>query len=129
MRKKEVQLLTKNFLKLTNVSGFSCTQSCILFNTSLVPMTYHLRIPSDGTDRSIPATSRLDNDEIYKSLTAPKSVKEFNIVPPGGTLEPMSKQKIDVTLVSNSRRKYDVSLVVDVENVGEEVLSVNITAK
>ncbi|XP_041376326.1 hydrocephalus-inducing protein-like isoform X3 [Gigantopelta aegis] len=109
--------------------GFPSTRSCILFNTSLVPMMYHLRIPSDGTVSSIPCMSKLSSEEIYKSLSTSRSLKEFEIVPAAGTLAPMSKQQVDVTLTSNTSKKYDVALVVDVQNVGEEVLSVNITAR
>lgn len=46
-----------------------------------------------------------------------------------GTLQPQSDIRIEIDFCSTSLKKYDCSLVVDVEGVGEEWLTVPIEAK
>lgn len=46
-----------------------------------------------------------------------------------GTLQPQSDIRIEIDFCSLSLRRYDCSLVVDVDGVGEEVLSVPIQAR
>ncbi|XP_070194710.1 hydrocephalus-inducing protein homolog isoform X4 [Littorina saxatilis] len=122
-------------LKFGTVSyGFKHTQTCTLMNTSLVPMSFHLRVPGDGTSPSICATSDLEPDTPRTASTPRHGLpgfvaKEFEILPSMGTIPPQSEMKVKVTLTSNQTRKYENVLVVDVDHVGEEILSLAITAR
>lgn len=119
-------------LKFGTISyGFLNTQTCKLQNTSLVPMKFHLRVPGDGTTPSICCTDDLDNSSTDRASPTPGAgpPKEFEIVPSTGTLQPQSEQKITVKFISNTIKKYELNLVVDVEKVGEDVLSLPISAK
>ena len=115
------------------ISGFLNTQKCTLTNTSLVPMKYHLRVPGDGTTDSVCGTSDLDSN---KSEMGSPSItvgggppREFEILPATGTIAPQSDIKVTVNFISNTIKKYEMNMVVDVENVGEEIVSLPITAK
>ncbi|XP_014384628.1 PREDICTED: hydrocephalus-inducing protein homolog [Myotis brandtii] len=111
--------------------GFPHTLICSLNNTSLVPMTFKLRIPGDGhesissceqyTDTKGPSWNK---EEI--PITKPK---EFTITPNCGTIRSQGFAAIRVTLCSNTVQKYELALVVDVEGIGEEVLALLITAR
>lgn len=96
-------------------------------------MTFHLRVPGDGITPSVCCTDDLDNSSMENDSPTPPSgagpPKEFEIVPSTGTLQPQSEQKVTVKLISNTIKKYEMNLVVDVEKVGEEVLSVPVTAR
>ncbi|KAK3085440.1 hypothetical protein FSP39_003318 [Pinctada imbricata] len=120
-------------LKFGTVSyGFLNTQTCMLQNTSLVPMKFHIRVPGDGITDSMCSTSDLETGREGGSPTPPVGVgppKEFEIVPSTGTLQPQSDMKIKVNFTSNTVKKYEMALVVDVENVGEEILQLPLTAK
>lgn len=108
--------------------GFPNTKECVLSNTSLVPMTFHLRVPGDGSVPSISAIS--DHNSIQHGFTPTGGPpKEFEIIPERGTLPPQSDTKIKVQFISNTAKKYEMALVVDVENVGEDILSLPIVAK
>lgn len=101
-------------------------------NTSLVPMTFSMRVPGDGLTESICGTS--DLEDTSDTITPRQSVatgppKEFEIIPASGTLEPQSELKVTVNFISNTIQKYEMALVVDIENVGDEVLSLPISAK
>lgn len=116
------------------LAGFKHTQTCSLMNTSLVPMSFHLRVPGDGHTPSICATSDLD-PETPRTASTPRHglsgslAKEFEILPSTGTIPPQSEMKVAVTLTSNQMRKYENVMVVDVDHVGEEILSLPITAR
>nr|XP_006823299.1 PREDICTED: hydrocephalus-inducing protein homolog [Saccoglossus kowalevskii] len=113
-------------LKFGSVSyGFKSTQCTTLFNTSLVPMTFHLRVPGDGTGDVVNAAI---DDTLNKTLGIAPS-KEFTLIPSTGTIDPQSQVEIKVELISNTIKKYDMSVVVDIDGVGEEILSLPISAK
>ena len=78
-----------------------------LFNTSEISMTYTLRVPQDG-----------------KFLD-----KEFDISPATGTIEPDGRVEISVDFISTHVRTYEMYLTVDVDSVGEGLLSIPITAE
>ena len=86
---------------------FVNNQSLTLYNTSEIPMTYTLRVPQDG-----------------KFLQ-----KEFDIVPSTGTIVADGKVNIQVDFISTTVRAYEMYLTVDVENVGEGLLSIPIKAE
>ncbi|KAK6174452.1 hypothetical protein SNE40_017727 [Patella caerulea] len=120
-------------LKFGTVSyGFLHKETCTMLNTALVPMTYHLRVPGDGISESICSTSEDDTGDSNRSDTRSVSTdppKEFEIIPADGTIPPQSEIKITVNLISNTIKKYDLCMVVDVEGVGDEILSLPISAK
>lgn len=96
-------------------------------------MKFHLRVPGDGVTDSVCGTSDLDS---ARSEMGSPSVtlgagppKEFEIIPSSGTIPPQSEIKVTVNFISNTIKKYEMNLVVDVDNVGEEIVSLPITAK
>uniref|UniRef100_A0A2K6GI07 HYDIN axonemal central pair apparatus protein n=1 Tax=Propithecus coquereli TaxID=379532 RepID=A0A2K6GI07_PROCO len=112
--------------------GFPHTLICSLNNTSLVPMTFKLRVPGDGLGRkSISSCEHYSGDKrlswTKEEILAIKP-KEFTITPDCGTIRSQGFAAIRVTLCSNTVQKYELALVVDVEGVGEEVLALLITA-
>ena len=77
--------------------GFTHVAACRLINTSLIPMTFLLRVPSDGTGylASSIAGSFLNDSYIDEShLHQPP--REFEIYPNTGTLGPQSEIEIQV---------------------------------
>ncbi|XP_030894071.1 hydrocephalus-inducing protein homolog [Leptonychotes weddellii] len=113
--------------------GFPHTLMCSLNNTSLVPMTFQLRVPGDGDGHKSISSCNQYSD--YKRSSWSKDEipimkpKEFTITPSSGTIRPQGFAAIRVTLCSNTVQKYELALVVDVEGVGEEVLALLITAR
>ncbi|XP_059682609.1 hydrocephalus-inducing protein homolog [Gavia stellata] len=113
--------------------GFPRTLSCRLTNTSLVPMTFTLRIPGDGSGE--PSVSSF----VQMSDNAPPSWRrgaqgyvkptEFTITPCRGTIRSQGIMDIEVTLCSNTVKRYELALVVDVDGVGKEVLALPLTAR
>ena len=120
---------------LLYITGFLNTQSCTLMNTSLVPMKFTLRVPGDGITDSICGTSDLDSNRSQMGSPPPPLAprvahpKEFEILPESGILQPQSEVRVTVNFISNTIKKYEMNMVVDVENVGEEILSLPIFAK
>ncbi|XP_036044752.1 LOW QUALITY PROTEIN: hydrocephalus-inducing protein homolog [Onychomys torridus] len=113
--------------------GFPHTLMCSLNNTSLVPMTFKLRVRGDGDgQQSIPSYSQESDTKrrswINTEISATKP-KEFTITPSSGTIRAQGFAAIKVTLCSNTVQKYELALVVDVEGIGEEVLALLITAR
>ncbi|XP_032051538.1 hydrocephalus-inducing protein homolog [Aythya fuligula] len=113
--------------------GFPRTLSCRLSNTSLVPMTFNLRIPGDGS--GAPSVSSFvqmsDNTRLSWRNGAHGDLKpsEFTITPCRGTVRSQGHLDIQVTLCSNTVRQYELALVVDVDGVGKEVLALLLTAR
>ncbi|XP_015443273.1 hydrocephalus-inducing protein homolog isoform X1 [Pteropus alecto] len=113
--------------------GFPHTLICSLNNTSLVPMTFKLRIPGDGVgDKSIRGCEQYSDNKRpswNKDEVPIMKPKEFTITPSCGTIRSQGFAAIRVTLCSNTVQKYELALVVDVEGIGEEVLALLITAR
>ncbi|NXG68880.1 HYDIN protein, partial [Baryphthengus martii] len=113
--------------------GFPHTLSCRLTNTSLVPMTFNLRIPEDGSGKpSVTSFDQmLDNTRPSWRKRAQGRIKptEFTIKPCRGTIRSQGLVDIQVTLCSNTVRKYELALVMDVDGVGKEVLALLLTAR
>lgn len=76
---------------------------------------------------SISSTSDITSTVSENGMMSPP--KEFEIVPAVGTINPQSEVKIEVRFISNTIKKYEMALVVDVDNVGEEILTLLISAK
>ncbi|NXY47659.1 HYDIN protein, partial [Ceuthmochares aereus] len=113
--------------------GFPRTLSCRLTNSSLVPMTFNLRVPGDGSgEPSVSCFVQMSNyTHPSWRMGARRHVKptEFSIKPCRGTIYPQGFLDIQVTLCSNTVKRYELALVVDVEGVGEEVLALLLTAR
>ncbi|XP_071613168.1 hydrocephalus-inducing protein homolog [Heliangelus exortis] len=113
--------------------GFPHTLSCCLTNTSLVPMTFSLRIPGDGSGKaSIPSSVQLADHtgpSWRKRAPGRAEPREFTITPCRGTIRDHGTLDIQVTLCSNTVKQYQLALVVDVDGVGKEVLALLITAR
>ncbi|NXG19549.1 HYDIN protein, partial [Grallaria varia] len=123
-------------LKFDDVSfGFPQTLSCRLTNTSVVPITFHLRIPEDGPGLpSITSFAQVKDNSHPSwvkgpSCQCPVKPAEFTITPCSGTIPAKGFQDIEVTLCSNDVRLYKYHMVVDVDDVGEDVLAIPITAR
>ncbi|XP_051661491.1 hydrocephalus-inducing protein-like [Manacus candei] len=125
-----------NGLDFNDVSfGFPQTLSCHLINTSVVPITFHLRVPEDGQGQ--PSLTSFDqvkyNTHPYweKGTLAPCQEKpmEFTITPSTGTIPAHGFQEIRVTLCSNDVGQYDCDMVVDVDGFGKEVLALRLKAR
>uniref|UniRef100_UPI003AADF4DB hydrocephalus-inducing protein homolog n=1 Tax=Centroberyx gerrardi TaxID=166262 RepID=UPI003AADF4DB len=115
--------------------GFPQTLTCTLFNTSLVPMTFALRVLGDGLG-SPSVTSAKQVSELSRSQWQGSAARdpqtrpvEFTLSPASGTVRAMSDATIEVTLCSNTVRRYRLALVVDVDGVGEEVMTLPINAR
>ncbi|KAI4571668.1 hypothetical protein MJG53_013774 [Ovis ammon polii x Ovis aries] len=112
--------------------GFPHTLICSLNNTSLVPMTFRLRVPGDGVGQQsiLSCEQYSDNQKPFwnKDELPVIRPKEFTITPSCGTIRSQGFAAIRVTLCSNTVQKYELALVVDVEGIGEEVLALLITA-
>ncbi|XP_032533059.1 hydrocephalus-inducing protein-like [Chiroxiphia lanceolata] len=115
--------------------GFPQTLSCHLINTSVVPITFHLRIPEDGQGQ--PSLTSFDQvkDNAHpsweKGTLAPCQEKpmEFTITPSAGTIPSQGSQEIRVTLCSSDVGQYDCDMVVDVDGFGKEVLALRLKAR
>ncbi|XP_068693384.1 hydrocephalus-inducing protein homolog [Montipora foliosa] len=111
--------------------GFVNTCYCTLVNTSLIPMTFNLRVPADGWANDEPHShdSLIDSNISDVGSSGIPFPREFDIVPSSGTIAPQGEMEIKVDFVSTTVKKYDIVLVVDVDGVGDEILSLPIVAK
>ncbi|XP_073420456.1 hydrocephalus-inducing protein homolog [Dendrobates tinctorius] len=113
--------------------GFPQTLSCSLNNTSLVPMSFSLRVPGDGSgEPSITSHSHILEDQASPwtiQQHGGRRPREFTITPSTGTIRSQGLLDIEVTLCSNTVKKYELALVVDVDGIGEEVLALPVTGR
>ncbi|XP_029813970.1 hydrocephalus-inducing protein-like [Manacus vitellinus] len=115
--------------------GFPQTLSCHLISTSVVPITFHLRIPGDGQGQPSLRSSDQVKDNAHpsweKGTLAPCQEKpmEFTITPSTGTIPSQGSQEIRVTLCSNDVGQYDCDMVLDVDGFGKEVLALCLKAR
>ncbi|NXF94149.1 HYDIN protein, partial [Eubucco bourcierii] len=115
--------------------GFPQRLSCRLTNASLVPVAFTLRVPGDGAAEpsvSVPSVAQvLDNSHPSRRKRAKGRLSpcEFTISPRRGTIRALSFVDIQVTLCSNTVGMYELALVVDVDGVGRELLSLPLTAR
>nr|XP_029134421.1 hydrocephalus-inducing protein homolog [Labrus bergylta] len=106
--------------------GFPQTLICTLFNTSFVPMTFALRVPGDGSGFHSMTCSNWQGSNTRDLRANPA---EFTISPTAGSVRAMSDVTIKLMLCSNTVKRYRLALVVDVEGVGEEIMTVPINAR
>ncbi|NWI09406.1 HYDIN protein, partial [Crypturellus soui] len=113
--------------------GFPSTLPCCLNNTSLVPMSFTLRIPGDGPgEPSITSCVQILDDtrpSWRRGVRGHAKPTEFTITPCRGTIRSQGLVDIQVTLCSNTVKRYELALVVDVDGVGQEVLALLLTAR
>ncbi|XP_071423974.1 hydrocephalus-inducing protein homolog [Pithys albifrons albifrons] len=115
--------------------GFPQTLSCRLTNASVVPITFNLHIPEDGPGQpSITSFAQVkDNSNpswVKGTLPqCPVEPAEFTITPCRGTIPAEGFQDIEVTLCSNDVGRYNWHMVLDVDEVGEKVMEMPITAR
>ncbi|XP_064015890.1 LOW QUALITY PROTEIN: hydrocephalus-inducing protein homolog [Pogoniulus pusillus] len=113
--------------------GFPHSLSCCLSNTSLVPLPFTLRVPGDGTAEPSVPSAVLASDPTHPAWrqSAKGHLKpcEFSISPGRGTIRALSCMDVQVTLCSNTVGTYKLALVVDVDGVGQELLSLPLTAR
>uniref|UniRef100_A0A3Q2PEK1 HYDIN axonemal central pair apparatus protein n=1 Tax=Fundulus heteroclitus TaxID=8078 RepID=A0A3Q2PEK1_FUNHE len=108
--------------------GFPTTQTCTLYNTSFVPMVFALHVMGDGLGSPSVSSSEQVSDlspKIWQGCASRDPhlrPAEFKVHPEAGTVDAMSNVTIKVTLCSNTVKKYELALAVDVEGVGEEVM-------
>ncbi|XP_051727085.1 hydrocephalus-inducing protein homolog [Ctenopharyngodon idella] len=113
--------------------GFPQMLTCRLSNTSVVPMSFGLRIPGDGTGQasstSTDQVAQLNRNEWGLGDKTERRPKEFILSPSTGTVRAMAEIDIQLTFCSNTVQDYNLSLVLDVQSVGEEVLALPIKAR
>ncbi|NXJ80823.1 HYDIN protein, partial [Trogon melanurus] len=113
--------------------GFPRTLSCRLTNTSLVPMSFSLRVPGDGSGQPSVTSSAWLSSSAHstrrKRAHGYAEPTEFTIEPCRGTIRSQGVLDIQVTLCSNTVKRYELALVVDVDGVGKEVLALLLTAR
>ncbi|TRY66369.1 hypothetical protein DNTS_003345, partial [Danionella cerebrum] len=113
--------------------GFPQMLTCRLSNTSVVALTFALRIPGDGMGpasiTSSDQVSQLNKSEWGMGDTTERRWREFTISPSTGIVRAMADIDIQLTLCSNTVQAYDLSLVLDVHGVGEEVMALPIKAR
>ncbi|XP_068021950.1 hydrocephalus-inducing protein homolog [Melanerpes formicivorus] len=121
-------------LRFGDVSyGFPHSLSCRLTNASPLPLAFALRLPGDGTaEPSVPSAAQLLDNSLpswRRAATGLLRPCEFTISPCRGTICAKSFVDIQVTLCSNTLGTYELALVVDVDGVGQELLSLPLTAR
>ncbi|XP_065519856.1 hydrocephalus-inducing protein-like [Lathamus discolor] len=113
--------------------GFPRTLCCRLTDTSSVPFNFNLRIPGDGSGApsvtSFAQVSDSTGPSWRKRAPGAKKPAEFTIRPCTGTICAKGHLDIQVTLCSNTVKRYKLALVVDVDGVGREVLSLPVRAR
>jgi len=114
-------------IRFNNVSyGFKYSYACSLRNTSLVPMAFSLRVASDSETREISLT---DNPAFLSDPNGSFNFKEFSIKPSAGIILPQSDVRINVEFVPHFIKKYETFLIVDIEDVGNDLLMLPLTAR
>ena len=98
----------KDGLHFSHVSlGFVNTRKFTLSNTSEIPMRFRLRIPNEHG---------LAHDE-------------FEVQPSSGIILPQGEQPLKLNFIATQVCKYNLSMLVDVEAVGDSLLSLPISAE
>uniref|UniRef100_A0A672ZM34 HYDIN/VesB/CFA65-like Ig-like domain-containing protein n=1 Tax=Sphaeramia orbicularis TaxID=375764 RepID=A0A672ZM34_9TELE len=105
--------------------GFPQTSVCTLFNTSLVPVNFSLRVLGDGVGPpSITCVKQVH--EAFRDQWHGSTARDVHSQPVEFTVSPCYSI---VTLCSNTVKRYRLTLAVDVEGVGKEVLTLPISAR
>uniref|UniRef100_A0A3B5AYV9 HYDIN/VesB/CFA65-like Ig-like domain-containing protein n=1 Tax=Stegastes partitus TaxID=144197 RepID=A0A3B5AYV9_9TELE len=111
--------------------GFPQTLTCTLFNTSFVPMTFALRVLGDGLGSPSVTAAKQVSDVSHRNWQG-HTARDLHALPAECTVSPDSnfvRAMSDVTLCSNTVKRYRLGLTVDVEGVGREILTLPINAR
>lgn len=96
-----ISCVIRNLLSLTQ--GFPQMLTCRLSNTSVVPMSFGLRIPGDGTGQasstSTDQVAQLNRNEWGLGDKTERRPKEFILSPSTGTVRAMAEIDIQVCLL------------------------------
>ena len=84
-------------------------------------MKFSLRVLSDNE-----ATRSFDGNFNNFDIS---NFKEFSIIPKSGVIAPQSEIKILIEFIPHFLKKYETSLAVDIEDVGDEFFLLPITAR
>ncbi|XP_038663072.1 hydrocephalus-inducing protein homolog [Scyliorhinus canicula] len=113
--------------------GFPKTISCCLINTSLVPMAVTLRIPGDGIGEvsrtSFSQATERRSINSWTNIESDMTLKEFTINPSFDIIKQHVGKEIQVSFCPNTAKKYELPLIVEVENVGLEAIAIPIVAR
>ena len=88
-------------------------------------MTFNLRVASDSEARD----SSVNESDPSRTDADDYNFKEFSLTPSIGIIPPQSEVKVLVEFVPHFIKKYDTFLIVDIEDVGNELLSLPISAR
>ncbi|XP_065519840.1 hydrocephalus-inducing protein homolog [Lathamus discolor] len=125
--------VTRWFFMARGLERFPRTLCCRLTNTSSVPFNFNLLIPGDGSGApsvtSFAQVSDSTGPSWRKRAPGAKKPAEFTIRPCTGTICAKGHLDIQVTLCSNTVKRYKLALVADVDGVGREVLSLPVRAR
>jgi hydrocephalus-inducing protein len=92
-------------------------------------MTFNLRVASDGEARdSVIPTGRSSGD-LNRDDADDYNFKEFSLTPSIGIIPPQSEVKVLVEFVPHFIKKYETSLIVDIEDVCMELMNLPISAR
>ncbi|CAK9097734.1 Hydrocephalus-inducing protein (Protein Hy-3) [Durusdinium trenchii] len=69
------------------------------------------------------------NSKTLTLTNTSEAFREFDVIPPKGTLLPNCAQKVQIDFVSMNVKSYDLCLVVDLDGVGQELASIPIQAR
>lgn len=95
-------ILFLHVLLTVSTLGFPATQTCTLFNTSFVPMTFSLHVMGDGTGSPSVSSAKQVSDlsrknwRGYAARHAHLRPAEFTVHPEAGTVDAMSNVTIKV---------------------------------
>ncbi|RMC08918.1 hypothetical protein DUI87_13912 [Hirundo rustica rustica] len=98
--------------------GFPSTRLCRLTNTSMVPVTFKLRVLDDGTQPAVSSFDQIrrDSDPSWREgLHSSVKPREFTMNPSQGIILPQTYQDIEVTLCSNTATEFKRIMLADVE--------------
>ncbi|XP_056273332.1 hydrocephalus-inducing protein homolog [Pseudoliparis swirei] len=115
--------------------GFPQTLIFNLINSSYVPITFALRVPGDGLGSpsitSAKQVSQVSGNNWGGGAAGDLHARpvEFTITPAVGSVQALTDVTIKVELCSNTVKRYRLALVVDVEGVGEEIMTLPISAR
>lgn len=101
-----------NVTLIFQLAGFVNTRYCTLVNTSLIPMTFNLRVPADGwasEETHSRDNSLIDSNISDVSSTIMPSPREFDISPSTGTIAPQGE--LDIKVIASISHKFHVRCV------------------
>lgn len=101
-----------NVTLIFQLAGFVNTRYCTLVNTSLIPMTFNLRVPADGwasEEMHSRDNSLIDSNISDVSSTIMPSPREFDISPSTGTIAPQGE--LDIKVIASISHKFHVRCV------------------